>query len=249
MQPVDTLGWIGFAVIMLLSLSVHEAAHAFVADRLGDPTARQLGRVTLNPLKHLHPVLSFLLPLGLYFAGLPIVGGGRPVPINVLNFRHKARDFMLVALAGPFSNLALVVVFGLLFVVASWTGMIEPLVIRNPYGPDNVTYASFLGDSVNHVEMWLKLGALLNLGLALFNLVPLPPLDGSRVIGWLLPRSIQFRWYALDRLGIFLILGLMYLGQEGRGGGLMTYFLRALEWGYFNLGLAVDAIVGVVAPT
>jgi len=249
MQPVDTLGWIGFAVILLLSLSVHEAAHAFVADRLGDPTARQLGRVTLNPLKHLHPVLSFLLPLGLYFAGLPIVGGGRPVPINVLNFRHKARDFMLVALAGPFSNLALVVVFGLLFVVASWTGMIEPLVIRNPYGPDNVTYASFLGDSVNHVEMWLKLGALLNLGLALFNLVPLPPLDGSRVIGWLLPRSIQFRWYALDRLGIFLILGLMYLGQEGRGGGLMTYFLRALEWGYFNLGLAVDAIVGVVAPT
>ena len=249
MQPVDTLGWIGFAVILLLSLSVHEAAHAFVADRLGDPTARQLGRVTLNPLKHLHPVLSFLLPLGLYFAGLPIVGGGRPVPINVLNFRHKARDFMLVALAGPFSNLALVVVFGLLFVVASWTGMIEPLVIRNPYGPDNVTYASFLGDSVSHVEMWLKLGALLNLGLALFNLVPLPPLDGSRVIGWLLPRSIQFRWYALDRLGIFLILGLMYLGQEGRGGGLMTYFLRALEWGYFNLGLAVDAIVGVVAPT
>jgi Zn-dependent protease len=248
MQPVDTLGWIGFAVILLLSLSVHEAAHAFVADRLGDPTARQLGRVTLNPLKHLHPVLSFLLPLGLYFAGLPIVGGGRPVPINVLNFRHKARDFMLVALAGPFSNLALVVVFGLLFVVASWTGMIEPLVIRNPYGPDNVAYASFLGDSVNHVEIWLKLGALLNLGLALFNLVPLPPLDGSRVIGWLLPRSVQFRWYALDRLGIFLILGLMYLGQEGKGGGLMTYFLRALEWGYFNLGLAVDAIVGVVAP-
>ena len=258
MQPVDTLGWIGFAVILLLSLSVHEAAHAFVADRLGDPTARQLGRVTLNPLKHLHPVLSFLLPLALYVAGtltsqpVPIFGGGRPVPINVLNFRHKARDFMLVALAGPFSNLALVVVFGLLFVLASWTGMIEPLVIRNPYGPDNVTYASFLGDSVNHVEMWLKLGALLNLGLALFNLVPLPPLDGSRVIGWLLPRSVQFRWYALDRLGIFLILGLVYLGQvgaDGRGGGLMTYFLRALEWGYFNLGLAVDAIVGVVAPT
>ncbi|HVQ26935.1 MAG TPA: site-2 protease family protein, partial [Planctomycetota bacterium] len=103
-----------------------------------------------------------------------------------------------------------------------------------------------------HIEMWLKLGALLNLGLAVFNLLPLPPLDGSRVIGWLLPRSVQFRWYALDRLGIFLILGLVYLGQvgaDGRGGGLMTYFLRALEWGYFNLGLAVDAIVGVVAPT
>jgi len=254
MQPDDTLGWIGFAVIMLLSLSVHEAAHALVADRLGDPTARQLGRVTLNPLKHLHPVLSFLLPLGLYLAHSPfVVGGGRPVPINVLNFRHKARDFMLVALAGPFSNLALVVVFGALFVLASWTGVIEPTVIRNPFGPDNVVAASFLyDDSANHVEMWLKLGALLNLALALFNLVPLPPLDGSRVIGWLLPRSVQFRWYALDRLGIFLILGLMYLGQAGQGGhsgGLMIYFLRVLEWGYTNIGLVVDKLVGVVAPS
>lgn len=251
MRPDDTLGWIGFAVIMLLSLSVHEAAHAFVADRLGDPTARQLGRVTLNPLKHLHPVLSFLLPLALYFAGLPIVGGGRPVPINVLNFRHKARDFMFVALAGPFSNLALVVLFGGLWVVASWTGVIEPMVIRNPYGPDNVAHASFLyGDSANHVEMWLKLGALLNLALALFNLIPVPPLDGSRVIGWLLPRSIQFRWYALDRLGIFLILGLLYLGGGGGrygDGGLMAYFFKAVEWGYVNLGLAVDSIVGVAA--
>ena len=244
-MPDDTLGWIGFIIIGLLSLSVHEAAHAFTADRLGDPTARQLGRVTLNPLKHLHPVLSFLLPLGLYLAGLPIVGGGRPVPINVLNFRHKARDFMLVALAGPFSNLALVLVFGGLWVVASWTGLIEPLVIRNPYGPDNVAHASFLyEDSANHVEMWLKLGALLNLALALFNLIPLPPLDGSRVIGWLLPRAVQFRWYALDRLGIFLILGLMYFSGDGHGrlGGLMNYFFRAVEWGYVNLGLSVDSI-------
>jgi len=220
-----------------------------MADRLGDPTARQLGRVTLNPIKHLHPVFSFALPLLLWWLGSPfIVGGGRPVPINVLNFRHKARDFMLVALAGPFSNLALVLVFGAAFVVASWTGVIEPMVIRNPYGPDNVAHASFLyGDSANHVEMWLKLGALLNLGLAVFNLLPLPPLDGSRVIGWLLPRSIQFRWYALDRLGIFLILGLLYFGQGSEGGGLLTYVVRAVEWGYYNLGMAVDSIVGVAA--
>ena len=246
MLPDDTLGWIGLTVIMLLSLSVHEAAHAFMADRLGDPTARQMGRVTLNPIKHLHPVLSFALPMLLWWAGLPIVGGGRPVPINVLNFRHKSRDFMLVALAGPFSNLALVLVFGAAFVVASWTGVIEPMVIRNPYGPDNVAHASFLyGDSANHVEMWLKLGALLNLGLAVFNLLPLPPLDGSRVIGWLLPRSVQFRWYALDRLGIFLILGLLWVGQGSEGGGLLAYIWRAVEWGYFNLGMAVDSIVGV----
>ncbi len=248
MFPQDTTGWIGAIAIMLLSLSFHEAAHAFVADRLGDPTARQLGRVTLNPLKHLHPVFSFLLPLLLWWLGGPILGGGRPVPINVLNFRHKARDFMLVALAGPFSNLLLVVVFSALWVAASWTGVVEPMVVRNPYGPDNVFHASFLDSvSANHVEMWLKFGALLNLGLALFNLIPLPPLDGSRVIGWLLPRSVQFRWYALDRLGIFLILGLMYFGQSSQGGGVVFYIFKAVEWGYVNIGQAVDSVVGVAA--
>jgi len=244
MLPEDTTGWIGFVVVMLLSLSFHESAHAFVADRLGDPTARQLGRVTLNPLKHLHPVLSFLLPLLLWWAGGPIVGGGRPVPINVMNFRHKARDFMLVALAGPCSNLVLVLLFGLLFVLGSWTGLIEPLVIRNPYGPDHVQYASFLsGDSAGYVEMWIKLGVFLNLGLALFNLMPVPPLDGSRVIGWLLPRSLQFRWYALDRLGIFLILGLMWFGE---GGGMLQIVWGAVEWSYVHLGLGVDSLVGLV---
>jgi Zn-dependent protease len=244
MFPIDATGWAGFIAIMLLSLSFHEAAHAFVADRLGDPTARQLGRVTLNPLKHLDPFLSCVLPVMLYLVHAPVVGGGKPVPINVMNFRHKARDFMFVALAGPFSNLALVVVFALLFVLGSWIGLVEPMVIRNPYGPDNVQYASFLsGDSAGYLELWLKLGVLLNLGLALFNLMPVPPLDGSRVIGWLLPRFLQHRWYALDRLGIFLILGLMYFGQ---GGGALTYVWNAIEWTLVNLGLAIDSAVSLV---
>lgn len=244
MFPNDATGWAGFIAIMLLSLSFHEAAHAFVADRLGDPTARQLGRVTLNPLKHLDPFLSLILPLLLWWVGAPVVGGGKPVPINVMNFRHKARDFMFVALAGPFSNLLLVLVFGLAFVAATWTGLVEPMVIRNPYGPDNVQYASFLsGDSAGHLELWLKLGVLLNLGLAVFNLMPMPPLDGSRVIGWLLPRFLQHRWYALDRLGIFLILGLMYFGGFS---GAMRFVWHAVEWGYVNLGLAVDSVVSLV---
>jgi Zn-dependent protease len=247
MLPNDTTGWIGFIAIGLLSLSVHEAAHAFVADRLGDPTARQLGRVTLNPRKHLDPFLSFLLPALLAWVGAPIMAGGKPVPINVMNFRHKARDFMFVALAGPFSNLALMVLFALGFALGAWAGLVEPTVIRNPYGSDSVHYASFLsGDSAGYLELWLKLGVLLNLALAFFNLIPLPPLDGSRVIGWLLPRFLQYRWYALDRLGIFLILGLMYFGGSNTGGGAMQYLWTALEWSYVNLGLTVDSLVNLV---
>src|SRR5262249_48964724 len=141
-------------------------------------------------------------------------------------------------------NLVLVALFGITFVVCTWTGLIEPMVIRNPFGPDNVQYASFLsGDSAGYLELWLKLGALLNVGLAFFNLMPFPPLDGSRVIGWLLPRGLQYRWYALDRLGIFLILGLMYFG-----GGL-EHVWRGVEWSYVNLGLAVDSIVDLVPHT
>ena len=126
---------VGFVVVLLLSLSWHEAAHAWVADRLGDPTARDLGRVTLNPIRHLDLFLSVLLPLMLLLANSPVVfGGGKPVPIDVRNFRHKARDFMLVAVAGPFSNLLLAAVFGLLYVLCVALGMFQES-IPNPYGP------------------------------------------------------------------------------------------------------------------
>jgi Zn-dependent protease len=242
MLPYDTTSWIGFGVIGLLSLSFHEAAHAFVADRLGDHTARELGRVTLNPLKHLDPFLSVLLPALLVMLGGPILGGGKPVPINVMNFRHKARDFMFVALAGPFSNLLLALLFAVMFVVSSWTGLLPPLEIRNPYGPDNVVYRAFISmsDPASYSEQWLKLGVLLNVGLAVFNLLPVPPLDGSRVVGWALPRPLQFRWYALDRLGILIILGLVWFGPG------LEYVWRAVEWSYFTLGGYVDTIVELV---
>jgi Zn-dependent protease len=246
MYPEDITGWIGLVAIMLLSLSTHEAAHAFVADRLGDPTARRLGRVTLNPLKHLDPFLSFVLPAVLAWIGAPVVGGGKPVPINVMNFRHKARDFMLVALAGPFSNLVLAASFVLLFILSVWSGLLPPVVVSNPYGADQLYYPMFSAEvaaghaqaASRYLELWLKLGVLLNLGLAMFNLLPLPPLDGSRVIGWLLPKPLQFRWYALDRLGVFLVLGLLYFGG-------LQYVSHGLAWSYYTVGSAVDSIVGI----
>jgi Zn-dependent protease len=229
-------------VILLLALSWHEAAHAWVADRLGDPTARMLGRVTLNPIKHLDPFLSVLLPAVMFWAFGFAIGGGKPVPINVANFRHRARDFMFVALAGPFSNLLLAAGFGALFVISVWTGLLPPITVANPYGEAHVFRPTFTpwDDWHSPAELWLKVGVLLNLGLAMFNLMPIPPLDGSRVIGWLLPRGLQFRWYALDRLGFLLIL-LVLLGLGG-----MQYIWIAMLVSFNVVGLVIDRIADLV---
>jgi Zn-dependent protease len=212
----DTTATVGTIVILILSLSWHEAAHAWVADRLGDPTARGLGRVTLNPLKHLDPFLSVLLPALLYMAGLPIFGGGKPVPINVMNFRHRARDFMLVALAGPGSNLLLALLFAGLFVVCTWTGILPPLVIQDPFVGQRVFVPSLADEPISISQYWLQWAVLLNLLLAVFNLMPIPPLDGSRIVGWLLPSSLKGRWYALDRAGILLVVLIVFVlpGQK-----------------------------------
>jgi len=206
----------GLIGALLLSLSWHEAAHAYVADRLGDPTARSLGRVTLNPIRHLDLFLSILLPAMLILAGSKfVIGGGKPVPINVANFRHRARDFMLVALAGPGSNILLAVLCGLVFVFCVWWGLFPTEWIPNPYGADTP-----LPPSVNLIDTgmsdspWifaLQIGVLINIGLALFNLMPIPPLDGSRLVGWLLPARLQPHWYALDRLSLLLIVVVFFL--------------------------------------
>jgi Zn-dependent protease len=241
--PDEPAALAGVIAIILLSLSWHEAAHAWVADRLGDPTARQLGRVTLNPFKHLDPFLSFMLPALLWYLGGPIVGGGKPVPINVMNFRHRARDFMLVALAGPGSNLLLAAVGAALFVLGVWSGMLEPMVVTNPYGAEQVFAPTFIPwnqPPLSTAELLLKVGVLLNIGLAVFNLLPVPPLDGSRVIGWLLPRPLQVRWYALDRMGfLILIVGLLVLD------GIQYIWIGILA--VFNVvGTSIDQVASLV---
>src|SRR5262245_27824537 len=201
--PLPSL--LGLIAVLLLSLSWHEAAHAWMADRLGDPTARELGRVSLNPLRHIDPFLSLILPALMIMAGVAPLAGGKPVPINVSNFRHRSRDFMLVAVAGPLSNLLLSAVFGLAFVgfVALGT-FVESL--PNPYGEPTTYVPSVLGfNKLVPSLFWLQMGLLLNIALALFNLIPLPPLDGSRIVGWLLPGPLKGVWYRLDRFAILVI--------------------------------------------
>lgn len=207
----DTTYAIALFAVLLLSLSWHEAAHAWVADKLGDPTARSKGRVTLNPIKHLDPFLSVILPLMLFFSFGFAIAGGKPVPVDIRYFKKPTRDFMYVALAGPGSNILLSLVFGILLVGSYWAGWLDMGVIENPYGEDIRQVPSLLSNAGPLPARILSLGVLLNVLLAVFNLIPIPPLDGSRVIGWLLPRFAKRTWYSMDRVGILIVIVAVYV--------------------------------------
>ena len=160
---------ITFICVVVPAIVLHEFAHAWTADKLGDPTARRMGRLTLDPLKHIDPVGTVLVPLLLYlpfafgWTKSPIIFGfAKPVPFNPLNLRYPKRDIMFVRLAGPLMNIALA------FVFARALGFIQ-----NPFGHDLFVTA-----------------VLLNLGLAIFNMIPIPPLDGSGILYALLPARL-----------------------------------------------------------
>ena len=213
-------------VLLLFSLSLHEAAHAWTASRLGDQTARMLGRVTLNPAKHIDPVGTVLLPLAMLFlgpyGGRFLIGWARPTPVNTRNFRNFVRGDVLTTLAGPASNLLISAVCTVaLIVLAKSTPAAEGLVRGLAYGgfdPNLIASAPALFPAV----ILLYMALTLNLFLAFFNLLPLPPLDGSHLIRHLLPTSM-LRVY--DQLGIVSLL-LMFIF----GGRLVNLFVGpALE--------------------
>jgi len=180
---------IGFGVL-LLSLTIHEAAHALTADRLGDPTARSLGRVSLNPLVHIDLLGTIVLPLLAIVSHLPIIGWAKPVPVNIRNLRHPQRDFAIIAAAGPISNLLQAVVAAIL--VRAFVQ--DP---ELPGGP--VQYA-------------LLVAVQINILLAFFNLIPVPPLDGGNVLLGLLPPQLAYRYAQLRQYGFLILYALMLSG-------------------------------------
>jgi Zn-dependent protease len=181
---------IGFG-ILLISLTIHEAAHAWTADRLGDPTARRLGRVSLNPLVHIDWIGTVLLPIIAAVSNLPLIGWAKPVPVSVGNLRHPRRDFMLVAAAGPISNLLQAI---------AWA-----LVLR-------VILAAPDGDAA----YFLQRAVIINLLLMFFNLIPIPPLDGGNVLLGLLPPQLARHYSQLRQYGFLILYALMLSGYAAR---------------------------------
>ncbi len=185
--------------IILLSLSLHESAHAYVAYKLGDPTARNFGRCSLNPVKHIDP-MGFLAMLVLGF------GWARPVEIYSRNFENPKKGMALSSLAGPVSNLLLATVMALLFAVFEGLYAFSPLFVKTQ--TEMMTFY--------YIALFFYQGVWLNLSLAIFNLIPVPPLDGSRILGLILPAKYYFKFMEYERyIGIgfaVIVIALSYMG-------------------------------------
>jgi Zn-dependent protease len=175
--------------VLLISLTIHEAAHAWTAERLGDRTARMLGRVSLNPLVHIDPIGTVLLPLIAAVSHLPIIGWAKPVPVDTRHLGHPRRDFVLVAAAGPITNLLQATLAAALLRVASAGGVLSS-------APFDVLYRAIQ----------------INLLLAFFNLIPVPPLDGGNVLLGLLPPRVAASYAQLRRYGFLVLYALMFTG-------------------------------------
>jgi len=198
-------------IALLLSLSIHESAHAWTADALGDPTARYLGRVSLNPIVHADLMGTILFPLiGIFALGGAMFGWAKPVPVNVSRLRHPVRDHMIVAAAGPISNLLVAaVLFTYLMITKSLSSGGAELIY-------SVAANRLSGDAIPvPLTVVAYHGMMLNLLLAVFNLIPIAPLDGAAVLSGLLPRTLANVLDQIQSYGFMLLVVLLYLGVPG----------------------------------
>lgn len=184
------------ALPLLLGVILHEVAHGWVADKLGDPTARLSGRLTLNPVAHIDPFGSILIPGILFLTQAPFLFGyAKPVPVNFFNLRNPKKDMVWVALAGSATNLLLALVFSLVhrFLMAATPLWELPLV----------------GLVLQPLILMLRYGVVINVALAIFNLIPIPPLDGGRVLIGLLPQRAAYQYSKIEPYGFFIVIGLL----------------------------------------
>ena len=201
-------------IAFLFAISVHESAHAWTASRCGDQTARMLGRVSLNPIKHIDPIGTILLPLVAAISHIPLLGWAKPTPVDPRNFRHPMRDDIMVSVAGPVSNFIVATGAVVILWIISFTSGTGHDLVQSVASGNGVLSGSFLDPVVLLIYQMM----IINVVLAVFNLIPVPPLDGSHVIRHFLSEPIR-RMY--DSVGIFGLLALVYLG-----GGLLSALIR-----------------------
>jgi len=210
-----------YALPVIFAITVHEAAHGYVARYFGDNTAEVMGRVTLNPMKHIDPIGTILMPLMLYFAtsGAFLFGYAKPVPVNFGRLRHPKRDMIWVALAGPASNFVQAIFWALVLVALVAAGVNETFFIKMAQG-----------------------GVLVNLVMWAFNLFPLPPLDGGRVLAGLLPNGPAQNFLArIEPFGFFIVMGLVIAGVVS------TFWLRPLmDVGYMVINLLISPLTALL---
>jgi len=198
MDVAATIQLLSAAVIpFIFAVTVHEVSHGLVARSFGDRTAEQLGRLTLNPVRHIDPIGSVAVPLVLAFLSLPPFGWAKPVPVNPRNLRKPKQHMVLVAAAGPASNFAMALFWAIGFAV----------VLHAPIP---------VGEARQFLLSMTQIGIYFNVLLAIFNLMPIPPLDGGRVLRGLVPEALGRKLDALEPYGLIIVMGLLALGVLGQ---------------------------------
>jgi Zn-dependent protease len=210
MKNFDIGQFILFMVALVFSLSLHEAAHAWMSSRFGDDLARSQGRVSLNPITHVDPIGTLLFPGIAFFTGAPLLGWARPTPVNPLRWRNKRVANFWVSIAGVLTNLSIAVVAGITIRILFETGIITfNFELRSwmPIAPA-ITDSTLAQGAVSLLSGFFTM----NVGLAIFNLLPIPPLDGSKVLSSILPASFESSLEALEQFGFVLLFIAVFTG-------------------------------------
>lgn len=197
MTETSVLNLVLTIVLLVLCVSAHEAAHAWVAWKCGDPTGKDLGRITLNPLPHIDPLLSVILPALLFMTTGHAFGGAKPVPVNFHRLRQPLRDMSFVAAAGPITNFLLAVLF-----LITWR-----FFVKTGYYNGAADFEALRRYDLLPSVLLNAVG--FNVLLTVFNLIPIPPLDGSRIMAWVLPAPLRPHYAMVERFGIFIVFALL----------------------------------------
>jgi len=224
---VDTLQNVLFvAPVLLFSVIAHEYAHGYAALRQGDPTAKDMGRLTWNPIKHIDPFLTIIMPLlmGLASNWRVMLGGAKPVPVNPANYRNLKRGDIIVSLAGVATNGVIAIAATLLIAILGLVSRVAP----------------FTHDTIAILQVMMIYAILINLALIAFNLIPIPPLDGSHVMKYLLPPALSIRYQQLARFGFLILIVLITFGR-----GALEMWMRPA---FIAFSLLLGTVDGMVLP-